>query len=245
MNMKMKTLSLAVLGLAGLAFAGSASADCVAGNLSAWSSTSALLGTITVATGGLETSPQSECRLDTSLSNNPGSTAFVRDNTPAAEARYRAQFLIDTTPTGALTGLESVKIYGAATDTAANGRTELVKLTIFGDAITPGVKLLGISAACGTAPTFLCASNTPLAAGVNRIEIDWNKSANSLKVWVNSTVEGTVTKTLPLVNLSAWTGIDYTTLGLAVASPAFLTGHANQVIKFDRFDSRRQTFIGN
>ena len=69
MNIKMKTLSLAVLGLAGFAIAGSASAACVAGNLSAWSSTSAIGGTLTVATGGLESAPQtpSECRLDVAV----------------------------------------------------------------------------------------------------------------------------------------------------------------------------------
>lgn len=240
----MKVLSLAMVGAFG--YVGVASAACPADPVApvgAWSAKSALGGTLKIEAGGLD---GTECRLDASFPVNiPGATAYVRDNSPSAEQRYRAQFLIDAGSMTTMTGLQSVKIFGAASDTAANGISELVKLSVFGDAIDPNAKLLGITGACGSSGTFLCATNTPLAAGVNRVEIDWNKATGELKVWVNSTTEASVTKTVALGNVSAWNGVDYAILGLSTASPAFMSGQAGKIVKFDRFDSRRQTFIGN
>ena len=242
MNIKMKTLSLAVLGLASFAVAGSASAACVAGNLSAWSSTSALGGALTVATGGLEGSP-SECRLDASVTAGPGASAFVRDNTPANEARYRAQYLLNIDALGAITSIQTVNVFTATTETPANGISQLVRMTV-GANVTGAIKLLNVITVNGTSVT---SGTVALAAGANRVEIDYVKGATgSLKVWVNNTVEGSPNLNLP-VNNNAWGGVDFVALGLAAASPAYRAGtgnHANQIVQFDRFDSRRQTFIG-
>lgn len=245
MNIKMKTLSLAVLGLAGFAIAGSASAACVAGNLSAWSSTSAIGGSLTVIAPGLELAPQtpSECRLDVAVTASFSTGVFVRDNTPAAEARYRAQFLIDNTLAGSMALTDNFKTFGASTDTPANSISDLVRLTVVG-VIGGASKNLGVFTTCAASPGFLCTGSVPLAAGVNRVEIDYVKGASgSLKVWVNSGVEATPSLTLTGDN-SAWGGVDFATLGVAAPSPGFKTFHLNQAIKFDRFDSRRQTFIG-
>lgn len=245
MNTKMKTLSLAVLGLTAFAFAGSASAACVAGNLSAWSSTSAIGGTLTVATGGLESAPQtpSECRLDVAVTASFSTGVFVRDNTPAAEARYRAQFLIDNTSAGPMQLTENFKAFGATTDTPSASIADVVKLTVVG-VIGGASKNLGVFTPCAAGVGSLCTGSVPLAAGVNRVEIDYVKGASgSLKVWVNSGVEASPTLTLT-GNNSAWGGVDFATLGVAAASPGFKSNHLNQAIKFDRFDSRRQTFIG-
>ena len=245
MNIKMKTLSLAVLGLAGFAIAGSASAACVAGNLSAWSSTSAIGGTLTVATGGLESAPQtpSECRLDVAVTASFSTGVFVRDNTPAAEARYRAQYLIDNTVVGPMQLTENYKAFGATTDTPANSVSDLVRLTVVRN-IGGSAKNLGVFTACAGQPGSLCSGSVPLAAGVNRVEIDYVKSATgSLKVWVNSGVEASPSLTLAGDN-SAWGGVDFATLGVIAPTVAFRSAHLNQAVKFDRFDSRRQTFIG-
>ena len=243
MNMKMKTLSIAVLGLAGIAFAGSASAACVPGNLSAWSSTSAIGGTLTVATGGLEPSSPSECRLDAAVTGSLGLNVSVRDDTPAAEVRYRAQFLVDPSLLTSQNLAQGFKVFGATTLTAANGVSDLVRLTVVGN-VTGTAKTLGIFTACAGQPGNVCSASLPLAAGVNRIEIDWVKgAAGTLKVWVNNTNEATPTTTLN-GNSSSWTGVDFASLGVIGASPVFRSAQVNKAVKLDKFDSRRQTFIG-
>lgn len=248
MNMKMKTLSLAVLGLAGLAFAGSASAACVAGNLSAWSATQAVGGTVTVASGGLEAPTPSECRLDTAITANSGSAgAYVRDDTPANEARYRAQFLMDV---GNLTGLNSaqpVKLFVASTLTPSQSVPDVVTLTVYGNAAGTN-KVLGISVAdTGSAVTGYRKSGVvPLTGltGTIRVEIDYVKSATgSLKVWVNNSTEASPNTTVTVDN-NAWGGVDSANLGLSGASAAYRAAQINKIVKFDKFDSRRQTFIG-
>ncbi|MFZ2237490.1 MAG: hypothetical protein WAV67_14100, partial [Dokdonella sp.] len=123
MNMKMKSLSLAVLGLA---FAGSASAACVQGNLSAWSFTQAVGGTVTVFDGGLNT-PPSECRINTVLTSPVGAAgAFVRDDTPANESRYRAQFLLNVDSLAGINAGQNVKLFSASTSTLSQSFPDVI-----------------------------------------------------------------------------------------------------------------------
>ena len=248
MNIKMKTLSLAVLGLTGLAFAGMASAACGPANLSAWSATQAVGGTVTVATGGLEATTPSECRLDTSITANSGSAgAYVRDDTPANESRYRAQYLMNV---DALTGLNSaqpVKLFVASTLTPSQTVPDVVTLTVYGNAAGTN-KVLGIAVAdTGSSVTgYRKAAVVPLTGitGTIRVEIDYVKSATgSLKVWVNNSVEASPNQTISVDN-NAWGGVDSANLGLSGASSAYRAVQINKIVKFDKFDSRRQTFIG-
>ena len=249
MNIKMKTLSLAVLGLTAFAFAGSASAACVAGNLSAWSATQQVGGTVTVATGGLETvGTPSECRIDTAITANSGSAgAYVRDDTPANEARYRAQYLMNV---DALTGLNSaqpVKLFVSSTLTPSQSVPDVVTLTVYGNAAGTN-KILGISVAdTGSVATGYRKSGVvPLTGltGTIRVEIDYVKSATgSLKVWVNNSTEASPNTTVSVDN-NAWGGVDSSILGLSGASSQFRAVQINKIVKFDKFDSRRQTFIG-
>ncbi|MEO6104726.1 MAG: hypothetical protein ABIP44_13950 [Pseudoxanthomonas sp.] len=247
MNMKMKSLSLAVLGLAGLAFAGSASAACVAGNLSAWSATQQAAGTVTVVAGGLNT-PPSECKINTTLTGNSGSAgAYVRDDTPANEARYRAQFLINIDTLSGINGTQSVKVFGASTATPSQSIAELVTLTVFGNAAGT-TKILGISTVdtAASANFYKQSSTVPLTGltGTIRVEIDYVKgAAGTLKVWVNNTVEASPNVTLT-ANNNAWGGTDSVILGLSGASPGYRAANLNKIVSFDQFDSRRQTFIG-
>ena len=87
MNAKMKTLSMAVVGLVGFAAAGAAMAQCPATLSPPWSLVSTLQGTATSQTGGYDTTT---CRLRTALNQNgsTGAKAFVLDQTPANEIRY-------------------------------------------------------------------------------------------------------------------------------------------------------------
>lgn len=251
MSMKMKSLSLAVLGLAGFAFAGSASAACVAGNLSAWSATQQVGGTVTVTAGGLNT-PASECRINTAITANVGAaSAFVRDDTPANENRYRAQFLINVDSLTGINGTQVVKLFSATTTTLSQAIPDVAVITIFGNA-TGTTKVLGISTVDTTASAngYRQSTTAPLTGltGTIRVEIDYVRGATagatgSLKVWVNNTTEATPTANLP-TNNNAWGGVDTAVLGLTGASPGFRTAHLNKIIQFDQFDSRRQTFIG-
>jgi len=245
MNAKMKVLSLALVGVFG--YAGAAMADCPAGPTTAdggaWSAKSTLGGTLAVTGangGGLD---GSECRLDTQITTNgPGVNAFVRDDSPNNEPRYRAQFYVDADALGSLTTIQSVKVLGATTTAGAENLTDVVRLSILGN-LSGSTKNLGIFTACSGQSGGQCSASTPLAAGVNKIEIDWNQAAGTLKVWVNSNTEATATTTVT-GNSAPWGGVDFATLGLAAPSAGFRSAHLNQVVKFDRFDSRRQTFIG-
>jgi hypothetical protein len=242
MNAKMKVLSLALVGLCG--YAGSALAVCPTGPTTAeggaWTSSSHLNGTLAITTPGLDTS---ECKLESKLTvNGPGGTAFVRDNSPATEPRYRAQFIVNTDSITSLNSIQSAQIFSATTDTAVSGVSQLVRLNVFGN-LAGSQKLLGIVTACTGQPSNICSDTVQLAAGNNRVEIDWNKASGYLKVWVNHNVEGSPDKNIT-ANNAAWSGVDFATLGLASASAGFRTVALNKVVSFDTFDSRRTTFIG-
>jgi hypothetical protein len=94
MNTKMKVLSLAMFGLVGTAFAGSAAAVCPASPVPPWTAAPALQGTVVIADGGLA---GTECRMDSTIDAGGSSAAFatVQDDSPATETQYRAQFIVD------------------------------------------------------------------------------------------------------------------------------------------------------
>lgn len=232
----------ALLGLGALAFASSAFAQCPSSPVPPWSSQSVLGGTVAIASGGYD---GTSCRMDSTITGNiGGASAFVRDNTPADEPRYRAQFLVNADTLTGQNTIQTVKIFAATTDAPANSVSEVVRLTVFGN-VAGTAKTLGVFTACASSPTGQCSASLPLAAGTNRIEIDWQKgAAGSLSVWVNNTNSATPTTTINADN-SAWGGVDFAVLGLSNGSAAFRAAQLNRAVGFDEFDSRRQTFIGN
>lgn len=235
----------AILGLGALAafgFASSAFAQCPTGPVPPWTLQNSTGGTVAISTGGFD---GTSCKLDTAIVANLGSSsAMVIDETPEDEARYRAQFLINA---DALTGqniAQPVRVFAAITNAPSSGVPDVVNLTIFGNAAGT-TRTLGISTACASNPTGRCSTSAPLTAGVNRIEIDWQKvGTDSLRVWVNSTDEGSETISMDVDN-SAWGGVDSAALGLTAASPAYRTAQSGKIVSLDEFDSRRATFIGN
>ncbi len=236
---KLGLLALAPLALAvGSVHAGG---TCTNANLSVWSATSTLGGTLTVADGGLG---GTACRLDTQLTlGAPGVNAFVRDNSPSDEPRYRAQFIVNVDALTGLNSIQTVRLLGVVTENANLGIGEVVRLSVQGN-IAGTTKSLGIRTVCSEAASGLCTATTALAPGENRIEIDWERgAAGALRVWVNSNTDATPTTTVS-ANSAAWGGVDFIALGLAVASPQFRTTQLNRVVQFDEFDSRRQSFIG-
>lgn len=232
----------ALLGLGALAFASSAFAQCPSSPVPPWSSQSALGGSVAIVAGGMG---GTSCRMDAALTNNVGgANAFVRDNTPADEPRYRAQFLINADALTGLNSIQSVKVFGATTETPADGVAEIVRLGLFGN-VAGTTKSLAVVTYCQGQPGNICSGSVPLAAGDNQVEIDWQRSASgTLRVWVNNGNEASPDLTLS-GNNAASGGVDFSTLGLAAGSPVFRANQLNRAVRFDEFDSRRQTFIGN
>lgn len=251
MNTKMKTLSLAVLGLVGFAAAGSAMAQCPTTLNPPWN------GGVTATAGGSASSVTtgldgSACKLQTRLGNSFNSQATVTDNTPSNETRYRFQFLVDPDALGTYANQDSVTVFSANSADAfpaSGGSRQILKVVL--SAAGSGNKRLTFIAACNNpASSYRCIANSPnLTAGVNRIEVDLTVGASaSAKYWLNAavgTTEPAETGTVTLTNGNAgWVGVNQAVLGLAAPSPTWKNSHNGKNVFFDTFDSRRQTYIG-
>jgi len=253
MNTKMKVLSLALVGLCG--YAGSAMAVCPTGPAiadgGAWSSKTTLSGgTLAISTPGLDAS---ECKLDATLGTSFVSTATVEDTSPTAEPHYRFQFLVNADATGNFSFTDSVQVFtstATASFPATGGRRELVTATL--TAGTGGTKQLTFVVSCNNAATqYRCPLTTAnLPAGMNRVEgnlVVGATGTGKFDYYLNEpagTAEpATATGTIAVDNVG-WVGVDTTDLGLVSPSPTFKSAHASQIVSFDTFDSRRQTYIG-
>jgi hypothetical protein len=252
MNAKMKVLSLALVGLCG--FAGSAMAACPAGPTTAdggaWSTQSVLppsTSALAIATPGLD---GTECRLNSSLGPSTTASAFVRYNNAASEPNYRFQFLVDTTALSSFSSTDNVVVFQAPATTAANGFNRLLRVSLV--AGPAGAKRVRFIAQCGTG-TFSCAQTfaTDLIAGVNRVEgklVVGAGAAGTLTYWVNAptgTTEPAASGSIAALDNAAWGGVSAASLGLTAPSAAYKANHPTQIVAFDRFDSRRSTYIGS
>ena len=239
MNAKMKVLSLALVGLCG--YAGSALAVCPAGpdiaNGGAWTAVGQFQGTAVIATPGLATT---ECRLDSTINAGAGGAAFgyVEDDSPATEVRYRAQFIVDADTLTNQGLLATANVFSAVS--TANGVS--VYFSIFGNG--SGSRRIGYFVKDTSQTSGLSVGSAALSSGENHVEFDLQVgSPGSFTMWVNSNVESS--PTIPAVTVTnSGQNIDSAFLGLSAPSPQFVTAHAGTAVRFDQFDSRRQTFIG-
>lgn len=247
---KMKLLSLAVIGLGGLALAGSAAADCPT-TPSAWSSNTGTLGTVSVVAIGYD---NTECKLAVSLNQGAPilAKAMVTDISPVDEPRYRAQFLIDTSElSGMDNALKQVQIFNASSASSPAGgvSNSEVRMTLVGGASGPSLRLVLADSNQGSNfQTVDVPLPTPL--GINRIEFDLQQGATgSVSYWVSEdatvTNGGSPTGSVT-VNNSGWSGVTQASLGMFSASNQFRSGIASSAhLYVDQFDSRRSTFIGH
>ena len=224
MNAKMNLLALALLGLAG--YAGSAVAGCPSSPVPPWTAVGALGGTATIAAGGYA---GTACRLDSALTGDASSFATVEDDSPTAEPRYRAQFIINGDNLTNLGLVDAAYIFSA---TGAAGPT--VQLSIVGDGA--GGRLVSFIVLNGAAVNSL-----PLTAGENHVEFDYNTTGGTFSAWVNNNVEASPDWSTPITGSAS---VDTAFLGLAGATPTYLSGFNGTAVGFDQFDSRRQSFIG-
>jgi len=239
MNTKMKLLSLALVGLCG--FAGSAMAACPAGpaiaNGGAWSSAPTFQGTATIVTPGYA---GTECRLASTINAGASSVAFatVEDDSPSAEPRYRAHFIINLDAQTSPSITKSSTAFSASS--TANGPG--ITLGVFGSA---NAWFLSYIVPDANQASGVTSGSVALAAGENHVEFDLQIGATgSVAFWVNNNNSASPTVPAITLNNAAVAGIDTAFLGLAGPSPGFITSYAGTGVGFDQFDSRRSTFIG-
>lgn len=237
--MSRKNTMLGLAALAAFGFAATSFAQCPSGPVPPWSSQLALGGSLEIAPGGFA---GTSCRLDAAITTTGPGSAYVRDNTPESEPRYRAQFIVDVDQLAGLNTIQTVKIFSAASDNDYSGHTEVVRLSVNGN-LTGSSKVLNIATVSEGAAGNLVSATANLSPGENTIEIDWDTDAGQLRVWVNAGDESSPTVTLA-ANNSGWSGVDYAILGLSSASQAYRNSQQGAVVSFDEFDSRRSTFIG-
>jgi len=251
MNSKMKTLSLAVLGFVGFGAAGAAVAACPASLTPPWTALNVGSGgAATSVTGGYDST---ECRLQSALGTSGASRAQVRDDTPANETRYRAQFIFDASSLSGAGGTNQADIFLANAPAANNGLLRLIQGKFLGAGA--GTKRVQLIAACNNGGTSKClgtVENLPNQTGPNRIEFDLTVgAAGTLKYWISDATgpapaEASTTGTITITGGNAgWVGVDQAYLGLPSPSPAFRAANAGANGYFDQFDSRRQTYIGH
>ncbi|HSX61185.1 MAG TPA: Ig-like domain-containing protein [Tahibacter sp.] len=255
-NVMTKTLSLAVLGLAGMSFAGGAMAQGCTATWGAnqtppgvWSTALQTQAAASIVTPGLA---GTNCAIQVALNQNSSASAKAGavDQTPNAEQRYRARFVLSTAI--ALTQLNrSALIFNVVGPTAAPGGTQnALQIFMIGTGSARGLRfLVGDTAAAGQYRQVDVA--LPNQAGENRVEIDltFGASNGQLRYWVSNqstaTTDGAPTGTVTGLANNAWGGVDQAVLGLAGANNQWRTNFtATDFIKFDEFDSRRQSFIG-
>jgi len=237
MNAKMKVLALALVGFAG--YAGSAVAGCPSSPVPPWTANNQFQGVTAITAPGLD---GTACHLDSTISAGASgfASAIVEDDTPTAEPHYRASFMIDV---DALTALGAPGFTTVATVfqgvSAATGNG--VSFAIFGDGTN---WLISYTVVDATDPSGYFSNSQPLPAGASHIEFDLPVgAAANFQVWIESNVEGSPTATHTVDN-GAIVGIDTAFLGLAAPSDGFVSTYAGTAAQFDRFDSRRSTFIG-
>jgi hypothetical protein len=232
MNAKMNLLALALLGLAG--YAGSAVAGCPGSPVPPWTAAPALGGTVAIVAGGLD---GSACRMESGLTGDLTSFATVEDDTPTAEGRYRAAFMINTDSVSTMSIVTGVFVFTA---TSQAGGNPPVSLSIVGDGA--GHVFLSYNVVNGSGA--LVGSNQ-LAAGANHVEFDYDTGAVSgsphFSLWINSNTEAGTTFTSPITSSAV---VDSAFLGLAGATADFSGSFNGTPVQFDAFDSRRSSFIG-
>lgn len=227
-NTKMKLLSLAILGLGGIALAGSASAACPS-SPDAWTGTSLYQGAVSISSPGFDST---SCLMNSTINSGASgfASAVVHDASPSAEPRYRAAFALN------LDNFSNPTLSTGAQVFSATSSAGPLKLGIFGSG---GAWYLSYFVGASTSGAV------PLSAGVNHIEFDLQIGASgSLTLWVNSNSQGSPTVAPITVNSSSMVGIDDAYLGLAAPTPVFVSNFGGTAAQFDQFDSRRQTFIG-
>ena len=248
-NVTIKALSAAVLGLAGMAFAGGAMAQCAPGGTAGanWPGGQITLGggTLSLDSPGLK---GTACKAGSALGASGTSAAAVSDTTPANETRYRFRFYLDADLVNTFSGAQIVQLFTANSANpfpAAGGSVQMVRAIMIPSGTNKAVRFI-VATDDSANNNITTSPSAVLVAGSNWIEgelIVGGAGTGKFNYWVNNNTEGTPTGTLN-VNNSAWVGVDTANLGLAAGNATFRSLNAGKKVYLDEFDSRRTTFIG-
>jgi hypothetical protein len=174
--------------------------------------------------------------MESALTGDSASFATVEDDTPTAEPRYRAAFMINADSVNTASLVTASFVFSA---TSASGRAP-VALSIVGD----GAGGLALSYFVQNGAGTLSGSK-PLAAGANHVEFDYDNGSVSgtphFILWINSNTEGSPTFTSAITSTGV---VDTAFLGLAGTTQDWAGSFSGVPVQFDTFDSRRSSFIG-
>jgi hypothetical protein len=181
--------------------------------------------------------------MDSSL--QAGASGFanaqVEDDTPTAEGRYRASFMVNVGTLAAPTLITVANVFSATSAGTGNG----INMSVFGDG-SGGWRLSYIIATSDPGnPSGFFSGSVPLVNVAQHVEFDLQVTAGVFSLWNNNNVEASPDINVTTLQMgTVIAGIDTAFLGLAAPSDAFATTYAGTAAQFDAFDSRRQTFIG-
>jgi hypothetical protein len=267
----LKSLVLAMVGIAGFAVAGSAFAQCptavttkgssTPGGGGAWSQQFiANDATLTISTPGLNST---NCALSLSVGAASNSRANVQDNSPNNEARYRGRFYLNLAGLTNFTASNQTVILFRVNDTTGPAQFSSDQLVIrLAGGATPTLRFITSDANAGSGATAPAVPLPASATNTYRIEFDMQvgsgattangcttmpASGGCIRYWVTDAGAAS-TDAAPTgsttINNSGWSGAKTAFLGMSGGSPGYRGNHAGAVLVFDEFDSRRQTFIG-
>lgn len=237
MNTKMKVLSLALVGLGGLAFAGVSMAACPTSAVPPWTSVTAFQGTASIVTPGYA---GTECRLESKFNAGATSvaTAAVNYTNDAAEPAYRAGFILNVDGLVNQSFTQFVKVFSAL------GTGAGVEFYVLGDG--SGGHTLNYVAKNESLPNSYASGSVSLSSGENTIQFSLQgagTATSTFSLWVNNTNETTPNEGPLTVNTTALGGIKSVTVGMSSPSAVFASTFAGAGVGFDQFDSRRNSFI--
>ena len=222
------------------------------------------------STGGLN---GTSCALKVSLTASSNSAAEVKDTSPNNEQRIRVRFYLDLNAliTQGFNSSNQAAVIHKMTDTTAPFSSDQVVVRVVGSSTTPTVRFAVSDLNPASHVTQVAIPLPTSANNQYRIEYDMQIGSGSttpvpglpalpagctampaagngcIRMWV-SDAAATSSDTAPdasiTFNDTGYSGAKVSSLGMQSGSPGFRTNHAGTVLRFDEYDSRRQTFIG-
>ena len=231
------------------------------GTTDAWDTTNQVNGAaFTVAGPGAN---NTSCAFEVTQGPNNNGIATVRDDMSPAEPSFRARFYVDATNMidNATAPQERIKVFVAGNPATAvdpgvdsRARPALMQMFLVSNAANE-VRLGGFCRdfnSDGARARFGDGTNpgtVGLSTGWNVVEVQIVVGAGSndgvCRIWVNNDTEGSPNWEQTGVDNASMAGVARSNIGSTGATQVYATNLGTQVLRFDEYESRRQTFIGS
>lgn len=212
------------------------------------------------------------CELALSIGSASNSAANVQDSSPNNEQRIRVRFYLDLNAliTGGFAVSNQAVIIHGMNDTTAPFTSDQLVVRVVGGA-TPTVRFFVSDLNPASHVTQVAVPLPASASNTYRVEYDMQIGSGAttpvpglpalpagcttmpaagngcIRIWVTdaaaTSADASPTASITF-NDTGWSGAKTSRLGLQSGSPNYRLNHAGTVVKFDEYDSRRQTFIG-